>query len=340
MFVLKLRFVFCFADLASSLTSTTPRSVGGVGRPGSNPLAPWLLNPSDSKSILGSGSNSTPLKGLILPPSETNSNNGDDGEDNMGGPQILLGNQSIYGLSGVGGGGLDLENPSLLVTTSSSTPIPISTSSAASAVSVSSSSGLTTTKRTSSAVLDSNSSSGEEEDGDGDVDESEGGRVAWPPKGGSEATESWWSSQFEAKGAGKGESDNMWSDKVAESESGGNSANSGVKEGKNGLGMAKGVVTLSPGIQPTQGSGGSSSSSGHHGHHEEDRDDGERDGNNRHGSSSSPGTLRTWSENGRLTTMMIYDYERMALLVRSGYWARILWISDGPWNVLELDACG
>ncbi|XP_035714297.1 latrophilin-like protein 1 isoform X2 [Folsomia candida] len=236
---------------ASSLTSTTPKSAV----PTNNPLAPWL-NPvlsTESKSIgsiSGSGgSSSTSVKDLANKPDESGS------ELIPFGTHQVLGNQSVYGVgTGILSHG-DFEHPSVLHTTPTTVP-PSSTSI--------------------SAVLPNNegdpfspfNNGGGSRDNDDMGEPSSSGEddppldtefKRWPGGEGSDTggsssvdgTESWWSSQFERPKETDG--DNSWSDKVSGGGGEPPSRSNTNNNGKSGLGVPKGVVTLSPTVQPPYG---------------------------------------------------------------------------------------
>jgi len=226
--------------------------VGG-GRPG-NPLTPWLnpsntaLSAADSKSVVGS---STPVKGLIIANEDT--------LDSI--PYGHQGNQSFYGPGGDGmiSPGVDKNNPLVLVTTFSSTlsPLPSSTSTVLlkEVDPLSPSLGKGEDGEVSSSIADDEDSSDSEDKRWPVVPSDRGGDMV----GGSEATESWWPSQLEKTrgsesivGGGGGEN-NMWSDPMSgsESDSSASKPNNNLNA-KSGLGVAKGVVTLSPTVSPTQ----------------------------------------------------------------------------------------
>lgn len=242
---------------ASSLTSTTPKSA-----PTSNPLAPWLVpsNPvlsTESKSvgsISGSGSGSTSVKDVTNPSLEESLLSP---ELNPFGAHQVLGNQSIYGVgSGIPPHG-DFEHPSILHTT----PTTISPSSYSSTSAVLSNEGDPFSpfgggggrgaNRETDDADEPNSSSEDEPPLDTDfkrwprVEGESGGRASSV-----DGTESWWSSQFERPkepDASNGDGDNMWPDKEN-----GATASKPNLGGKTGLGVPKGVVTLSPTIMPPQ----------------------------------------------------------------------------------------
>jgi hypothetical protein len=228
---------------ASSLTSTTPKSTLGARSSNNNPLAPWLGSATETKSVgsINSGS-STPVKDLLNPKK---------GPDSIPFGTQVLGNQSVYGI-GAGISSTDFDNPSILLTTPT-TPSPFSSST--------------------SAVLSNEAnplspygggSGGADRDSSGEEDPpidtefkrwpgaERGESVGGVGGGGSDGTESWWSSQFErpresdsSVNSGSSDNNNMWSDKVS-SGSDGATANKGGSNSKSGLGVPKGVVTFVP----------------------------------------------------------------------------------------------
>lgn len=265
--------LFFFVLVASSLTSTTPRSALGGNR--QNP--PWLSpsNPfggsSETKSIDSSAIGLTNRGGS----SSSSTNEEPLAPDIPYGPPILS-NLSKYGHSEFPSGmNYPLlppetdQNPSvgLVVTT---TVLPTSSSS-------------------SSAVLLSEVNplippgSSSDSDGDGNLrvmnsdedDEtlSENDDRPWAGMGadkdvGGDVTESMDWSQFDrekSKADNGGGTENMWSDKVAggDSTNGGqssspNSNNNNNHNNENALGPVRGVVTVSPTVFPTQRNHGGS----------------------------------------------------------------------------------
>lgn len=172
----------------------------------------------------------------------------------------VLGNQSIYGVGGISS--VDFDNPSILLTTPTTPP---SSTSAVLSNEGNPFQGGSNSNNNNNNEDDRDNNSSDEDDPPLETDFKKWPGVERGGEGaavgvGSEGTESWWSSQFEkpresdSSGGdvgGGSSSDNMWSDKV--SSNGGSASDpepSGKSTGKNGLGVPKGVVTLSPTILP------------------------------------------------------------------------------------------